>query len=79
MQQNDVSIQTFPTLATAIKSNKFNQLSLQNGRKSFKHAFTDNFIVIWKMYYEGFILRTFCDFVRFNFSFFFKVKKIIEV
>lgn len=46
MQQNDVSIQTFPTLATAIKSNKFNQLSLQNGRKSFKHAFTDNFIVI---------------------------------
>lgn len=28
-----------------------------------------------KMYYEGFILRTFCDFVRFNFSFFFKVKK----
>lgn len=46
MQQNDFSIQTFPTLATAINSNKFNQLSLQNGRKSFKHAFTDNFIVM---------------------------------
>lgn len=46
MQQNDVSIQTFPTLATAINSNKFNQLSLQNERKSFKHAFTDNFIVM---------------------------------
>lgn len=28
-----------------------------------------------KMYYEGFILRTLCDFVQFNFSFFFKVKK----
>lgn len=53
MQQNDVSIQTFPTLATAINSNKFNQLSLQNGRKSFKHAFTDNFIVMSKDVLRG--------------------------
>lgn len=29
MQQNDVSIQTFPILATAINSNKFNQLSFR--------------------------------------------------
>lgn len=75
MQQNDVSIQTFPTLATAINSNKFNQLSLQNGRKSFKHAFS----YVKRCITRGLFWERFVILFDLILVFFFKVKKIIEV